>query len=476
MEPRRAILLPIWALILFKVSAVDPCASGRTSQGECCSLCPPGTGVSEPCGSSNTKCESCKRNLTFSSNSSATERCSPCSRCPANMEVLIHCSGFEDTICRCAQGYYLEVVEERRLCLPCRTECSMDEVEISPCTDMSNRICVDKELARSGTAPGCVHCSMCPDHMEVAKPCTCTEDTLCQCPNGTYLHVEDGHSQCMPCQVCPRGHGARTACSQDRDTQCEACPAGFFSEERSSQSPCLPCRSECEEGKVVLRGCTTESDLLCMGKLRVLTEAEKDSKRASDAGSSASPSSPEFIPREDNSKNIIPVYCSILGAVVVGLIAYVAFKCWSTCKQKKQLAKARAGELGSSPETEKLHSDSGVFLDTHSLQEPHQLNKGQKTEPKLYINLPPHKQEEVERLLGDLSHGKDWQRLAILLGFEEDSIDAIGRGEHPVHTLLSSWSTKEGATLEVLCAALVNMQRSDVVESLNSKAEASSVV
>lgn len=29
---------------------------------------------------------------------------------------------------------------------------------------------------------------------------------------------------------------------------------------------------------------------------------------------------------EDNSKNIIPVYCSILAAVVVGLLAYVAFK------------------------------------------------------------------------------------------------------------------------------------------------------
>ena len=40
-----------------------------------------------------------------------------------------------------------------------------------------------------------------------------------------------------------------------------------------------------------------------------------------------------------------------------------------SCKQKKALSKARAAELGVSPEGEKLHSDSGVFLDSHSLQD-----------------------------------------------------------------------------------------------------------
>uniref|UniRef100_A0A803YD82 Tumor necrosis factor receptor member 16 transmembrane domain-containing protein n=1 Tax=Meleagris gallopavo TaxID=9103 RepID=A0A803YD82_MELGA len=81
-----------------------------------------------------------------------------------------------------------------------------------------------------------------------------------------------------------------------------------------------------------------------------------------------------FVPPlpEDVGQNIIPVYCSLLAAVVVGLLAYVAFKCWHTCRQKQQLAKARAAELGTAAEGEKLHSDSGVFLDTHSLEEhPH---------------------------------------------------------------------------------------------------------
>ncbi|XP_010017994.1 PREDICTED: tumor necrosis factor receptor superfamily member 16-like, partial [Nestor notabilis] len=70
-----------------------------------------------------------------------------------------------------------------------------------------------------------------------------------------------------------------------------------------------------------------------------------------------SPATPELVlpPPEASGEDIIPVYCSLLAAVVVGLLAYVAFK---RC-----------------PEGEKLHSDSGVFLDTHSLQEPHQPSK-----------------------------------------------------------------------------------------------------
>lgn len=48
---------------------------------------------------------------------------------------------------------------------------------------------------------------------------------------------------------------------------------------------------------------------------------------------------------------------------------------WRSCKQKKALSKARATELGTSLEGEKLQSDSGVFLDSHSLQD-NQTSKG----------------------------------------------------------------------------------------------------
>ncbi|XP_053323315.1 tumor necrosis factor receptor superfamily member 16-like [Spea bombifrons] len=377
--------LTLSLLLLSKVTAEDSCASG-----ECCSVCPPGHGVTAPCGAADTKCEPC-RDGTFSEVSSATETCRPCSAC---------------------QG------------------------------------------------PG----------QSVESVCTSERDTVCRCPEGQFLHNEHFlNSTCLPCQVCSKGHGVISPCTRAHNTQCQLCPRGFYSEEKSSVAPCLPCRTECKETEVQIGDCVPQHDILCMDKdVPILKRADKDENGTASG-------SPDFIAPPDHSKNIIPVYCSILAAVVVGLIGYVAFKCYHSCKQKKQLAKARAGELATSGEGEKLHSDSGVFLDTHSLQDQNHLSKV-KTEPKLYVNLPPHKQEEVERLLTDTSRGKDWQRLANLLGYEEEAIDAFSRGEDPVHTLLTDWSSKDSSTLEVLCAALINMERADVVENLNSAADASSVV
>lgn len=42
---------------------------------------------------------------------------------------------------------------------------------------------------------------------------------------------------------------------------------------------------------------------------------------------------------------------------------------WKSFQQKAALGKARAAELNNVVEGEKLHSDSGVFLDSHSLQD-----------------------------------------------------------------------------------------------------------
>uniref|UniRef100_A0A8C3JMH3 Death domain-containing protein n=1 Tax=Calidris pygmaea TaxID=425635 RepID=A0A8C3JMH3_9CHAR len=181
-----------------------------------------------------------------------------------------------------------------------------------------------------------------------------------------------------------------------------------------------------------------------------------------------SPATPEFVPPppEATGKDIIPVYCSLLAAVV-----------WGGTRQKKQLAKARAGDLGTSPEGEKLHSDSGVFLDTHSLQEPHQPAKGEHPPPSdghLYGGHPlssvsPQRQEELERLLesgGSAVAGGDWRGLATHLGFGPDAIVTFSRGRAPARALLGTWATTEGATMETLCQALVAIGRHDVARRL----------
>ncbi|KAM6375185.1 death domain-containing membrane protein NRADD-like [Alca torda] len=193
---------------------------------------------------------------------------------------------------------------------------------------------------------------------------------------------------------------------------------------------------------------------------------------------------PEFVPPEATSKDIIPVYCSLLAAVVVGLLAYVAFKCWHTCRQKKQLAKARAGDLGTSPEGEKLHSDSGVFLDTHSLQEPHQPGKARHPEghpdghPDGHplSSVSPQRQEELERLLESGGPGGDWRGLATRLGFGPDAIGNFGRGRAPARAMLSAWASAEGATLDTLCQALAAIGRHDVARRLAAPGDATSAV
>ncbi|XP_042658165.1 death domain-containing membrane protein NRADD-like [Tyto alba] len=186
---------------------------------------------------------------------------------------------------------------------------------------------------------------------------------------------------------------------------------------------------------------------------------------------------PEFVPPpEATGKDIIPVYCSLLAAVVVGLLAYVAFKCWHTCRQKQQLAKARAGDLGTSPEGEKLHSDSGIFLDTHSLQEPHQPGKAPRPQGPPLSAVSPQRQEELERLLESGGPGGDWRSLAARLGFGPDAIGTFARGRAPTRTLLSAWAGAEGATLETLCQALGAIGRQDVAQRLVAPGDVTSAV
>ncbi|KAM6169484.1 death domain-containing membrane protein NRADD-like [Rhynchocyon petersi] len=173
------------------------------------------------------------------------------------------------------------------------------------------------------------------------------------------------------------------------------------------------------------------------------------------------------------SGSIIPVYCALLAAVVLGLLAYVAFKCWRSRKQREQLAKARTAELGDLHRDQVL-GESTVFLDSLSSQGP-TADLG----CRLYLHLPRQQQEEVERLLevpGEPAKG--WQGLATHLGYLAEAVDTLARGQAPASTLLRDWAAREGsrATLRVLEDALVAMDREDVVQVLSPLTKGCSVV
>ncbi|XP_054616229.1 tumor necrosis factor receptor superfamily member 16 [Dunckerocampus dactyliophorus] len=293
-----------------------PCDSGQyTKDGECCKECPPGEGVVRSCGATQTVCSQCLDSETFSENYSHTEECQPCTQCTGLMRMETPCTDSNDAICVCRYNFYFDSVSGR----------------------------------------------------------------------------------CEPCTVCPAGQGVFAHCEHDHDTVCEECVDYTFSDRESSLDPCLPCTICDDETEIQLAHCTPTSDSVCHNPLLPTyfpsTSSETDPMSpafpnyflpdGSDPPpvgetTTSSSGSPRFLGRGLN-ENLIPISCSVLAAVVlVGLVACVVFKRWNSCKQNKQAANNRAAAAEATnnqtvtPEGEKLHSDSGISVDSQSLQEQQQ--------------------------------------------------------------------------------------------------------
>ncbi|XP_052043079.1 death domain-containing membrane protein NRADD [Apodemus sylvaticus] len=197
------------------------------------------------------------------------------------------------------------------------------------------------------------------------------------------------------------------------------------------------------------------------------------------AGGALAPNTSSLFPPEPPgaSSNIIPVYCALLATVVLGLLAYVAFKCWRSHKQRQQLAKARTVELGD-PDRDQRRGD-GVFVDSPGL-EPCLPRQGPHPDLgcQLYLHIPQQQQEEVQRLLMLGEPAKGWQGLAGCLGYQAEAVETMACDQVPAHTLLRDWAAREGsrATLRALENALAAIGREDVAQVLSSPAQGCSVV
>ncbi|KAM9345850.1 tumor necrosis factor receptor superfamily member 16 [Symphorus nematophorus] len=313
-----------------------PCESGQyTTSGECCQECPPGEGVVKRCGDKQTVCAQCLDSETFSENYSLTEQCRPCTECTGLMRMDTPCTDSNDAVCVCNYNFFFD--------------------------DMSG--------------------------------------------------------QCQPCTVCPPGQGVFLHCEHDHDTVCEECVDDTYSDRESSLDPCLPCTICDEETETQLAVCTPISDSVCHNPLLptyftptsdigLLTPPftyyfpmdGSDSPMPGGETTTSSAGSPRFLGHGLN-ENLIPIYCSILAAVVVGLVAYIVFKRWNSCKQNKQAANNRAATNNQmvTPEGEKLHSDSGISVDSQSLQEQQQQLQ-QQQQAQAEVQAQPshsHTQEQI---------------------------------------------------------------------------------
>ncbi|XP_061837304.1 tumor necrosis factor receptor superfamily member 16 isoform X1 [Nerophis lumbriciformis] len=344
-------LLVIYALVALATAASKseravqlPCDSGQyTKDGECCMECPPGEGVVRPCGAKQTVCAQCLDSETFSENYSHTEQCQPCIQCTGLMRMETPCTDSNDAICVCRYNFYLDGVSGR----------------------------------------------------------------------------------CEPCTVCLAGHGVFEHCELEHDTVCEECVDYTFSDRESSLDPCLPCTICDDETEVQLAHCTPVSDSVCHNPLLPTyfpsTSFETDPTSSTfsdyflpdgsegpppgDETTTASAGSPRYLGRGLN-ENLIPISCSILAAVVlVGLVAYVVFKRWNSCKQNKQAANNRAAAAAATnnqtvtPEGEKLHSDSGISVDSQSLQEQHQQQQQQQHQAQADIQAVPPRSRTHEQIV-----------------------------------------------------------------------------
>ncbi|XP_059386559.1 tumor necrosis factor receptor superfamily member 16-like isoform X2 [Carassius carassius] len=427
----------VFLLVGKVLSTRDSCPSRSfTTSGECCKQCQPGEGMVQPCGATQTVCEPCLDSETFSENFSHTEKCQPCTPCSKFMRML------------------------------------------TPCTDANNAMCV--------------------------------------CDYGFFFSTVTG--LCETCTVCPVGHGVLSGCNYDSDTVCEECLDDTYSDQETSFDPCMPC-SVCDQPELELTSCKPFSDAICQDVDPPDTSSFPSSPLpyvtpflppffSPSYSSSPAPSvvsytdkSPADSPTESVttadpglkklglSKNLIPIYTSILAAVLLGLVAFIIFKWWNSCKQNKQGGNNRACSTNPSqtpsPEGEKLHSDSGISVDSQSLQEGQgPLHTVVKIDGVSALSLPLHTREEVEKLLNRTCEGEesganeetDWCSLAGLLGYKEEHIANFKQEERPIQALLSHWASQDSANIDALCTALKKINREDIAQSLTVKPTATSTV
>ncbi|KAG8446807.1 hypothetical protein GDO86_014314 [Hymenochirus boettgeri] len=378
----------------------------------------------------------------------------------------------------CISGQYTAKGE---CCLSCPVgegvtkPCGVNQTVCEPCLD---------SVTYSDTVShteACKICTECFGHKRMEAPCVETDDAVCACAYGFFMSDETG--ECKKCKSCPEGYGMMMSCSTTQDTICEKCPEGTFSDEDSDRDPCLPC-ANCEDGQITLEDCTLVSDTICYdpnprissmvpylpgSELPTMTSVSNVDPSSTTTGSS------EPIQPRGAAENLIPVYCSILAAVIAGLVAFIVFKRWNSCKQNKQGGNSHPPNQTPSPEGEKLHSDSGISVNSDSTAEQPAGHTQGKSDLHLYNNLSTNKQEEVEKLLSG-SLEQTWKSLAGELGYQEEIIDSFTREEFPVRALLTDWSTKDSSTTDALCTALRKIQREDIAQSLHSDSTATSPV
>uniref|UniRef100_A0A8C2EWX9 Nerve growth factor receptor b n=1 Tax=Cyprinus carpio TaxID=7962 RepID=A0A8C2EWX9_CYPCA len=361
----------------------------------------------------------------------------------------------------------------------CCKQCQPGEGVVTPCgaTQTVCEPCLDSETFSENFShtEQCQPCTPCSELMRMLTPCTDANDAVCVCDYGFFFSKMTG--RCEICTVCPVGQGVLIRCNFDHDTMCEECVDDTYSDQETSFDPCMPC-SVCDQPEMELRSCTPFSDAVCQGSRQsslssnvLLLNFTIFFCSPPDSPTESVTTADPGLKRLGLSKNLIPIYTSILAAVLLGLVAFIIFKWWNSCKKNKQGGNNRACSANPSqtpsPEGEKRLSKSVFKIDGGS-----------------GLSLPLHTREEVEKLLNRTCEGEesganedtDWCSLAGLLGYKEEHIANFKQEERPIQALLSHWASQDSANIDSLCTALKKINREDIAQSITVKPTATSTV
>ncbi|XP_045914148.1 tumor necrosis factor receptor superfamily member 6B-like isoform X2 [Micropterus dolomieu] len=105
-----------------------------------------------------------------------------------------------------------------------------------------------------------VVCDKCPPGTFMKARCTSTHKSECApCPQGSFTELWNYIGKCLRCGACGQNQVEKTACSAERDCQCE-CKKGYYY--KKNYDMCF-LHSECPPGQGVLTQGTADEDTVC---------------------------------------------------------------------------------------------------------------------------------------------------------------------------------------------------------------------
>ncbi|XP_030639101.1 tumor necrosis factor receptor superfamily member 11B-like [Chanos chanos] len=110
-----------------------------------------------------------------------------CDRCPPGTHMSYHCNRTSPTVCSpCPKNHFTQYSNYLSKCLYCSTFCVDNQIIKEECSPKSNRVCDCKE-GYYWRADFCVKHSECPTGFGVKEKGTVHKNTECErCPRGTY--------------------------------------------------------------------------------------------------------------------------------------------------------------------------------------------------------------------------------------------------------------------------------------------------